>query len=489
MEEFNLYRDIQARTGGEIFLGVVGPVRTGKSTFIRRFMEEMVLPNLAENEKDIATDEMPTSGKGKTITTVEPKFVPKNAARLTLSEGLEMNVRLVDCVGYIVEGAAGIDDADEKRMVKTPWSDQEMPFAEAARIGTEKVIRNHSTVGIVVTCDGSFGELPRENFAEPEEKAIRELQKAGKPFIVLVNSERPYGDEAKRVLSYLESEYQVSALAVNCEQLGRNDIHRILERILYEFPLVKLEFYIPKWVETLPADHAIKSSLLTGVRELLKSQQHLRDISGESVQFHNSYARKIKLDGLDLATGSAKVQIEIDDTYYYEMLSEMSGVPIEGEYQLISMIRDLSAMKKEYEDVAKAVMAVRGTGYGVITPRQEEIVLEEPTVIKQGSKFGVKIKAASPSIHLIRADIETEIAPIVGSEQQAEDLIAYIRENSQGEEGIWETNIFGKSIQQLVEDGIRTKLSRIGEESQVKLQDTMKKIVNESNGGLVCIII
>lgn len=291
------------------------------------------------------------------------------------------------------------------------------------------------------------------------------------------------------MLAYLEAEYQVSALSVNCEQLRREDIHRILEKILYEFPLVSMAFYIPKWVETLPPEHSIKESMLKGVRELLKKHRHIRDVSSDSVQFESEYARKIKLDNLELSSGTAKVQIEIDDTYYYEMLSDMSGVEIEGEYQLISMIRDLSALKKEYEGVSGAIEAVRGTGYGVITPLQNEIVLEEPTVIKQGSKFGVKIKAASPSIHLIRADIETEIAPIVGSEQQAEDLIAYIRENSRGEKGIWDTNIFGKSIEQLVEDGIRAKLSMIGEESQIKLQDTMKKIVNETNGGLVCIII
>jgi len=488
MQAFNLYKDIQARTGGEIYLGVVGPVRTGKSTFIRRFMEEMVLPNLDENARAIATDEMPTSGKGKTITTVEPKFVPKEAARVSIEE-LGVKVRLVDCVGFVVDGAAGVEDENQTRMVKTPWSDEEIPFTKAAEIGTEKVIRDHSTIGIVVTCDGTFGELPRESFLEAERRSIQELQKIGKPFIVIVNSERPYGDEAKKTMEYLETNYQVSALAVNCEQLRKDDIHKIMERILYEFPLVKMEFYVPKWVETLSSSHRIKEALLEGIKELLDRIRHIRDISNESIQFENEFIRKIKLDSILLSEGTAHIQIEIDDTYYYEMLSEMSGVNIEGEYQLISLIRELSEKKLEYEKVQGAMESVRGTGYGVITPDQDEITLDAPTVIKQGSKYGVKIKAASPSVHLIKAEIETEIAPIVGSEQQAQDLITYIKENSQGEKGIWETNIFGKSIEQLVEDGIRTKLAVIGEESQVKLQDTMKKIVNESSGGLVCIII
>lgn len=489
MQEFNLYKDIQARTKGDIFLGVVGPVRTGKSTFIRRFMEEMVLPNLADNEKNIATDELPTSGKGKTITTVEPKFVPKDAARVLLSNEIEVTVRLVDCVGFVVEGAAGVDDNDQTRLVKTPWSPKEIPFAEAAEIGTQKVIRDHSTIGLVITCDGSFGELPRERFLEAEKKAITEMEKSGKPYLVLVNTQKPFGDEAKKTVEYLESAYKVSALPVNCEQLRKEDIHRIMERILYEFPVARLEFYIPKWVETLPADHKVKASLIENIRELMQKLTRIRDVNAQSIQFENPFVKKIKLEAMELARGAAKIQVEIDDTYYYEMLSEMAGVPIQGEYQLISMIRELSEKKQEYEKVQTALEAVRGTGYGVITPDQEEIVLDDPTVIKQGSKYGVKIKATSPSVHLIKAEIETEIAPIVGSEQQAQDLMAYIKENSKGEEGIWQTNIFGKSIEQLVEDGIRTKLAVIGEESQMKLQDTMKRIVNESNGGLICIII
>lgn len=488
MEEFNLYKDIQARTKGEIFIGVVGPVRTGKSTFIRRFMELMVLPALKENDKAIATDEMPTSGKGRTITTVEPKFIPKEAAKLSLSEDVDVRMRLIDCVGYMVKGAAGMDDNEKVRMVKTPWSEKEIPFTQAAEIGTRKVIRDHATIGLVVTCDGTFGEIPRENFLEPEKRAITELKNIGKPFLVLVNSERPYGEEAKQAASYIFDTYGVTAMPVNCEQLKKEDVSKILEQVLYEFPLVKIEFYVPKWVEMLPGDHVIKESLIKSIRDIMKKMQHIRDISNEALQMDYDFINSVKLDAIELSQGTAKVRIDLDDTYYYEMLSDMAGVPIQGEYQLLSIIKELSRKKGEYEKVENALEAVRNTGYGIITPNQEEIVLDAPVVIKQGSKFGVKIKAASPSVHLIRADIETEIAPIVGSEQQAQDLMSFINENS-AKDGIWNTNIFGKSIEQLVDDGIHTKLAKIGEESQTKLQDTMKKIVNESNGSLICIII
>ncbi len=490
MEEFHLYKDIKLRTGGEIFFGVAGPVRTGKSTFIRRFMERMVLPYLKENEKKIATDELPVSGKGKTITTVEPKFIPKEAACLKLSDQTDLKIRLVDCVGFPVEGADGTDEDGKPRMVKTPWSKEELPFEKAARIGTEKVIRDHATVGVLITTDGSFGELDREAFVEAEKTAVQEFQKAGKPFLILINSANPFDRKTAELSSALEAEYGVSVLPVNCDQLTEEDFQKIFKKILYEFPLIKMEFFIPKWTETLCETHPVRQALLEKASSLLSAVTRVRDIKEELFTAEkDGYIRNIRMDGLILAEGTLKIRMEVDDTYYYQMLSELSGVSLEGEYQLISMIQELTKKKETYEKVELAMKAVEGTGYGVITPEREEITLEEPSIIKQGSKYGVKIKATSPSIHMIRADIETEIAPIVGSEQQAEDLIGYIRENSQSKEGIWDTHIFGKSVDQLVGDGIRTKLSMIGEESQQKLQDTMKRIVNESKGRIICIIL
>ena len=487
---YDLYKDIQHRTGGEIYLGVVGPVRTGKSTFIKRFMNLLVLPYMEdEHEKERAQDEMPQSAGGKTITTTEPKFIPKEAAHVKLGADIDVKVRLIDCVGYMVEGATGHMEKEEERMVKTPWSVEEIPFTKAAEIGTRKVIRDHSTIGIVVTCDGSFGELPRESFLEAEERTIKELQALGKPYVVLLNSQKPYAEETRALADEISEKYQVTVMPINCEQLKKEDINHIMENILYEFPLTMIEFYMPKWVEMLPCDHKMKKDIISQLKLLMGNLNHIRDITTDRFLVESEYVKKCKLDGVDMSDGSVRIILDVDDAYYYEMLSELVGESIGSEYQLLATLREMAKMKREYVKVLHALEAVRYKGYGVVMPDRQEIVLETPELIKQGNKFGVKIKAESPSIHMIKASIETEISPIVGTEEQARDLIQYISDTGTSEEGIWETNIFGKTVEQLFNDGITGKISMINEESQVKLQETMQKIVNDSNGGMVCIII
>ena len=432
---------------------------------------------------------MPQSAGGKTITTTEPKFIPKEAAHVKLGADIDVKVRLIDCVGYMVEGASGHMEKEAERMVKTPWSVEEIPFTRAAEIGTRKVIRDHSTIGIVVTCDGSFGEIPRENYAEAEERTIKELQALGKPYIVLLNSEKPYAEETRNLADEISEKYQVTVMPINCEQLKKDDINHIMENILYEFPLTMVEFYMPKWVEMLPYDHKMKKDIIAQLKLLMNDLNHIRDITTERFKVESEYIKKCKLDGIDMSDGSVRIILDVDDAYYYEMLSDLVGESIESEYQLLATLREMAKMKREYVKVLHALEAVRYKGYGVVMPDREEIVLEKPELIKQGNKFGVKIKAESPSIHMIKASIETEISPIVGTEEQARDLIQFISDADTGEEGIWETNIFGKTVEQLVNDGITGKISMINEESQIKLQETMQKIVNDCNGGMVCIII
>ncbi len=488
-DTYDLYYDIQKRTGGEIYIGVLGPVRTGKSTFIKRFMEEMVLPFMEdENRKARAQDELPQSAGGRTITTTEPKFIPNEAAEILLNDEIKMLVRLIDCVGYMVEGAAGHMEEDAERMVKTPWFEHEIPFTQAAEIGTDRVMKEHSTIGLVITTDGSVGELPRNSYLDAEEKTIQALKKTGKPFVVLLNSKKPFSEEAKRTVNEIENKYGVSVLAVNCEQLKKEDIHRILENILYEFPISSMEFYMPKWIEMLANDNRMKQDIIRNVKDIMKNYTTIRDVMEKPVAFDSEYVKRCKMDGIRLSDGTITMRLEVDDIYYYEMLTEMVGEEIADEYHLIQKLKEFSVMKREYSKVLAAVNTVRMKGYGVVTPEKEEITLERPEVIRHGNKFGVKIKALSPSIHMIRANIETEIAPIVGTKEQAEDLIRYIDRADEGD-GIWETNIFGKTVEQLVNDGISAKIASIGEESQLKLQDTMQKIVNDSNGGMVCIII
>lgn len=490
MNTFQLYKDIQARTKGEIYIGVVGPVRTGKSTLIKRFMDVLVLPHMEDDHRKAQTrDELPQSASGRTIMTTEPKFVPKEAAKVRLSEETEVKVRLIDCVGYMVEGASGHIEEGQERQVKTPWFDHEIPFTKAAEIGTRKVIHEHATIGLVVTTDGSIGEIQRENYREAEGRTIRELQEIGKPFVVLVNSRKPLGEEAGKTAEELEAAYGVRALPVNCEQLKEEDICRIMEAVLYEFPVSEVQFFIPKWVEMLPRDHKIKQDLEEHVRRILDDLGEIKDAASGIETPESIYIEDLRIEHIEMDTGCVQIRVRIGENFYYETLSELTGLPIAGQYELIEAMKDLSALKAEYEEVKDAFTAVKMKGYGVVSPRREEITLEEPVIIKQGNKFGVRIHSEAPSIHLIRANIETEIAPIVGNEQQAQDLADYIKERKESEGGIWETNIFGKSIEELVMDGMKNKISMIGDASQEKLQDTMQKIVNDSNGGLVCIII
>lgn len=490
MDSFQLYKDMKARTNGEIYIGVVGPVRTGKSTFIKRFMDLLVLPNMTdEHARERTKDELPQSASGTTIMTTEPKFVPKEAAAIKLSDDVEVKIRLIDCVGYMVDGASGHIENDTERQVKTPWFEYEIPFTKAAAIGTQKVIHDHATIGIVVTTDGSIGDLPRENYIAAEEKTIKELQSIGKPFIILLNTQKPYTDEAKALKEELEEKYGVSVLPANCEQLRTEDIHNIMRQVLYEFPIAEVEFYIPKWVEMLSREHRIKADLLQNVKFVMGEMKDIRSAASKAPQTDSPYIDQVNVEKIEMDTGRVKIRIGFAEQYYYEVLSELTGTDIKGEYELISAMKELAAMKEEYTQIKDAFADVKMKGYGVVSPKKEEIALDEPQIIKQGNKYGVKIHSEAPSIHMIRANIETEIAPIVGNEKQAQDLVEYIKAESETPEGVWGTNIFGKSIEELVMDGMRNKITMINDESQAKLQDTMQKIVNDSNGGLVCIII
>ncbi|WP_167956406.1 stage IV sporulation protein A [Anaerosporobacter faecicola] len=488
---YNVYKDIQVRTGGEIYIGVVGPVRTGKSTFIKRFMDLLVIPNIEDvHSKERAIDELPQSAAGKTIMTTEPKFIPKEAAEIGLSDETMVKIRLIDCVGFMVDGASGHIENDQERLVKTPWFDHEIPFTQAAELGTQKVISEHSTIGIVITTDGSFGDLSRENYVKAEEKTISELKKMKKPFIVLLNTNKPYSDDTRALADSLMEKYNVAVMPVNCEQLRKDDINSIMETILNEFPITELDFFIPKWVEMLSPNHWLKTDLINSVKNIMQNINLIRDVKSENVRCDSDYIKRCKIDRVSMQDGSVKIFVDFDDKYYYQILSDLIGTPIEGEYQLIATLRELAAMKNEYTKVGGAMDDVRYKGYGVVTPMREEIKIEPPEVIKHGNKYGVKIKAVAPSIHMIRANIETEIAPIVGSEEQANDLITYIKESADEEpEGIWDTNIFGKSIKQLVDEGINNKVHNMNDESQLKLQETLQKVINDSNGGLICIII
>lgn len=491
MDGYDLYMDMKQRTGGEIYIGVVGPVRTGKSTFIKKFMEEIVLPLIEdEAEKTRAVDELPQSAKGRTIMTTEPKFIPKNAAKIVFRDGTDVKIRLIDCVGYMVEGAAGHLENEKERLVKTPWSTEEIPFTKAAEIGTGKVIREHSTVGVLVTSDGSFGELTREGYAVPEERTILELKALGKPFVVLLNSAEPTKKEVIELADTLSETYDVTVLPVNCIQLKKAELLQILEELLNAFPVSEMRFRLPKWAELEAADSELKQEALLMAEEIMKSGRRMKDISRQEKITEGACFDKIAAPVVHMDTGLVEYEFLPKKEYYYRMLGKLLGCSITGEYKFYRMLAEIAQKRTEYEKVSEACAQVEQKGYGLVLPDTAQFELSEPELFKSVGKYGVKIRATAPSVHMIKANIVTEIAPIVGSEEQAKDLIGYmLKQKEDGEEGIRGASIFGKSVDRLVEEGVNAKIANINEECQTKLQESIEKIINDSNGGVICFII
>ena len=492
MENLGLYQDIAKRTDGDIYVGVVGPVRTGKSTFIKRFMDLLVLPNIENDYKrERAIDELPQSAGGRTIMTTEPKFVPNEAVEITIDNNLKLKARLVDCVGYLVDNAIGYLEDDMPRMVRTPWSNEEIPFELAAEIGTKKVIEEHSTIGIIITTDGSFTDIPREDYIRAEERVVQELQAMNKPFVMLLNSSVPNSSYTQDLANTLSERYNTSVIPVNCEDLEIDDINNIFSKILYEFPIEQININFPKWIDGLDNSHPLKAELFSQVKDAFANVNMLKEINHSIDKIHETnIISKTFVDNIMLGTGKVNVSIMVKEELFYNVLSEMTGVEVNNEGDLFTIISELSKTKKEYDKISYALEEAKATGYGIVTPSIDELVLEEPEMVKQGSRFGVKLKATAPSLHLIRANIETEVSPIVGSEKQSEELVNYLLSSFENDpKEIWNSNIFGKSLHELVNEGLQTKLSKMPEDAQGKIQETLERIVNEGSGGLICIIL
>ncbi len=492
MAEYSIYNDIAERTQGDIYIGVVGPVRTGKSTFIKRFMDLLVLPNI-ENEyiRTRAVDELPQSGAGRTIMTTEPKFIPNEAVTISFSDNASFNVRMIDCVGYCVTGAHGHTENGEARMVTTPWFEEDIPFDKAAEIGTEKVIKEHSTIGLVVTTDGSICDIGRYEYVAAEERVISELKKIDKPFIILLNSAMPESEAAKKLKAELEEKYAVPVFLFSCADMRLDDVNNIMKNVLFEFPVKELGINLPGWIDALPAEHYLKESLYKAVREAacnVHKINHIHTIL--PLLEENEYVENVSVTNIFPGKGTALIGVEAIEGLFYKILGETTGLEISNDEELISILTSLSEAKREYDKISNALMQVRQTGYGIVSPGIEELTLKEPEIIRQGGRYGVRLRASAPSIHLIRADIETEVNPIVGSEKQSEELVHYLLGEFENEPTkIWESNIFGKSLHDLVNEGLQTKLNKMPDDARGKLQETLTRIINEGSGGLICIIL
>ncbi len=492
VEKFDVFKDIAERTGGDIYLGVVGPVRTGKSSFIKKFMELMVLPNIADpHDRERAKDALPQAGAGRTVMTTEPKFVPDEGIEIQLRENVTLRVRLVDCVGYTVEGALGYADQGGPRMVMTPWFEHPIPFDEAAEVGTKKVIDEHSTIGLVITTDGSITDIPRENYVEAEDRIVAELAQLGKPYVVILNSTRPFSQETRDLAQELEARHDVSVIPVDVVNLTHEDIYVILEQVLYEFPVREVTVQLPDWVEALDVGHWLRSQFDEAVRETVGSIRRLRDVDPavERLGGYDPVAEAL-LASMDLGTGVASIQLAAKEELFWKVLGELSGVSLANRGDLVRLMKDLVAAKREYDVVADALREVREVGYGLVPPRMEDIAFQEPELVRRGSQCGVKLRATAPSLHFIRADVETEVTPFIGGEKQGEEMVRYLLQEFESDpRKIWESGFFGRSLHDIIKEGIQAKLFRMPENAQDKLQETIQRIVNEGSGGLICIII
>ena len=488
----SIYQDMAARTGGSIYIGVVGPVRTGKSTFIKRFMETQVLPHIDNAyRRDRAQDELPQSGSGRTIMTAEPKFVPEEAVCIRLEDDVTFSVRLIDCVGYMVPGAMGQFEDLSPRMVMTPWYDHEIPMTEAAEIGTRKVITDHSTVGIVITTDGTITDIPREDYLEAEERVIRELQEIGKPFLVLLNSADPRGSRAASIAAEIGEKFGVSCLPVNCLALEEQELRSLLQGLLYEFPLQELDVFLPPWVDALPGEHPIKSDLYQRIAAGTADLHCIRQLAPYLASLQNTEnVESAGVDAMDLGQGVAQASIRLPRGLFYTTLSQRSGLSVSDDGDLMELLTELAEVRKAYDKVAPALIAARETGYGIVLPTVEELELEDPEIVRQGGRYGIRMRASAPSIHMIRADVSTTVSPIVGNEKQSEEMVNYLLRQFEGDTGkIWESNIFGRSFNEIAEEDLQAKLKRMPPDAQAKLREALERIINEGGGGLICIIL
>lgn len=492
LEKVDIFKDIAERTGGDIYFGVVGAVRTGKSTFIKKFMELVVIPNI-ENESDRqrAQDELPQSAAGRTIMTTEPKFVPNQAVSIEVDEGLEVNIRLVDCVGYTVPGAKGYEDENGPRMINTPWYEEPIPFHEAAEIGTRKVIQEHSTIGVVITTDGTIGEIPRRDYIEAEERVVNELKEVGKPFIMIINTVQPYHPDTEQLRQSLSEEYDIPVIAMSVESLRETDVYNVLREALFEFPVLEVNVNLPSWVMVLNEGHWLRQSYQEAVQETVKDIKRLRDVDRVVWQFSQyEFIDRASLAGIDMGQGVAEIDLYAPDELYDQILKEVVGVEIRGKDHLLKLMLDLSHAKIEYDQVADALRMVKQTGYGVAAPALADMSLDEPEIIRHGSRFGVKLKAVAPSIHMIKVDVESTFEPIIGTEKQSEELVRYLMQDFEDDPlSIWNSDIFGRSLSSIVREGIQAKLSLMPENARYKLKETLERIINEGSGGLIAIIL